>query len=97
MNTTDISFLLRLEQVIAERKTGNSASSYTAKLFSAGAARIAQKVGEEGVELALASVTETREKVVSEAADLLYHMLVLLHSRECGLAEVVAELERRHK
>ncbi|MCB1685810.1 MAG: phosphoribosyl-ATP diphosphatase, partial [Pseudomonadales bacterium] len=58
---------------------------------------IAQKVGEEGVELALASVTDTREKVVSEAADLLYHMLVLLNSREAGLTEVVAELERRHK
>lgn len=97
MNTTDISFLLRLEQVIAERKTGNSASSYTAKLFSAGAARIAQKVGEEGVELALASVTDSRDKVIAEAADLLYHMLVLLNSREAGLAEVVTELERRHR
>lgn len=97
MNPNELGFLLRLEQVIAARRTDSAATSYTAKLFSAGPARIAQKVGEEGVELALASVTETREKVVSEAADLLYHMLVLLHSRECGLAEVVAELERRHK
>ncbi len=76
MSTPDISFLLQLEQVIAARKADASEHSYTAKLFRAGAARIAQKVGEEGVELALASVTEDREKVVSEAADLLYHMLV---------------------
>jgi phosphoribosyl-ATP pyrophosphohydrolase/phosphoribosyl-AMP cyclohydrolase len=97
MSTPDISFLLQLEQVIAARKAEGSESSYTAKLFRAGPARIAQKVGEEGVELALASVTDEREKVVSEAADLLYHMLVLLNSRESGLAEVVTELERRHK
>lgn len=96
MSTSDISFLLQLEQVIAARKTEGSESSYTAKLFRAGPARIAQKVGEEGVELAIASVTEEREKVVSEAADLLYHMLVLLNSRESGLAEVVGELKRRH-
>ena len=97
MSTADISFLLQLEQVIAARKVEGSEASYTAKLFKAGPARIAQKVGEEGVELALASVTDTREKVVSEAADLLYHMLVLLNSRETGLAEVVTELERRHR
>lgn len=97
MNPNELGFLLQLEQVIAERKTGDSASSYTAKLFSAGAARIAQKVGEEGVELALASVTDSRDKVIAEAADLLYHMLVLLNSREAGLAEVVTELERRHR
>jgi phosphoribosyl-ATP pyrophosphohydrolase/phosphoribosyl-AMP cyclohydrolase len=97
MSTPDISFLLQLEQVIAARKAEGSESSYTAKLFRAGPARIAQKVGEEGVELALASVTDEREKVVSEAADLLYHMLVLLNSRESGRAEVVTELERRHK
>jgi phosphoribosyl-ATP pyrophosphohydrolase/phosphoribosyl-AMP cyclohydrolase len=97
MNTTDLDFLLQLEQVIAARKAESAEMSYTAKLFKAGPARIAQKVGEEGVELALASVTETREKVVSEAADLLYHMLVLLSSRDSRLAEVVSELERRHK
>ena len=97
MSTANIGFLLQLEQVIAARKAEDNEASYTAKLFKAGPARIAQKVGEEGVELALASVTDSREKVVSEAADLLYHMLVLLNSRESGLAEVVAELERRHK
>jgi phosphoribosyl-ATP pyrophosphohydrolase/phosphoribosyl-AMP cyclohydrolase len=97
MSTQDIGFLLQLEQVIAARKAESSAASYTAKLFRAGPSRIAQKVGEEGVELALASVTDSREKVISEAADLLYHLLVLLNSREAGLTEVVAELERRHQ
>lgn len=97
MSTANLNFLLQLEQVIAARKAEGGEASYTAKLFKAGPARIAQKVGEEGVELALASVTEGRDKVVSEAADLLYHMLVLLNSRESGLADVVAELERRHK
>ena len=97
MNTPDIGFLLQLEQVIAARRAESTEASYTARLFKAGTARIAQKVGEEGVELALASVTDTRDKVVSEAADLLYHMLVLLQSREASLAEVVSELERRHK
>jgi phosphoribosyl-ATP pyrophosphohydrolase len=97
MNTPDIGFLLQLEQVIAARKAESTEASYTARLFKAGTARIAQKVGEEGVELALASVTDGRDKVISEAADLLYHMLVLLQSREASLAEVVSELERRHK
>lgn len=97
MSTAQLNFLLQLEQVIAARKAEGAEGSYTAKLFKAGPARIAQKVGEEGVELALASVTDGRDKVISEAADLLYHMLVLLQSREASLAEVVSELERRHK
>lgn len=97
MSSPDIGFLLQLEQVIAARKAEGSEASYTAKLFRAGPSRIAQKVGEEGVELALASVTDDRAKVISEAADLLYHMLVLLNSRETGLADVVTELERRHR
>lgn len=67
MSTPDINFLLQLEQVIAARKTEDSESSYTAKLFRAGPARIAQKVGEEGVELALASVTDEREPAVEVA------------------------------
>ena len=97
MSLLDVGFRLQLEQVIAARKAERSETSYTAKLFRAGPSRIAQKVGEEGVELALASVTDDRAKVISEAADLLYHMLVLLNSRETGLADVVTELERRHR
>ena len=92
-----MAFLGRLQEIIAERQSAPSDSSYTARLFAAGQARIAQKVGEEGVELALASVTADRAQVVSEAADLLYHVLVLLRSRDAGLADVVAELESRHR
>jgi phosphoribosyl-ATP pyrophosphohydrolase/phosphoribosyl-AMP cyclohydrolase len=58
--------------------------------------RIAQKVGEEGVELALASVAQTDDKIVGEAADLLYHVLLLLAAKRLDIAQVVAELERRH-
>ena len=91
-----LALLAGLERLIAQRDAERPEDSYTTRLLEAGIKRIAQKVGEEGVELALASVTETREKVVSEAADLLYHLLVLLQSREASLAEVVSELERRH-
>ena len=95
MNTPDIGFLLRLEQVIATRKAESTEASYTARLFKAGPARIAQKVGEEGVELALASVTDTRDKVVSEAADLLYHLSVLMATRGIGLERALEVLNGR--
>ena len=72
------------------------AGSYTARLAAAGVRKVAQKVGEEGVELALAAVAEDSARVRSEAADLLYHVLLLLKLRDESLASVVAELERRH-
>jgi phosphoribosyl-AMP cyclohydrolase / phosphoribosyl-ATP pyrophosphohydrolase len=65
-------------------------------LWSEGPTRMAQKVGEEGVEVALAAVTQTPDKLVGEAADLLFHLTLLLKSRQLSLADVVAELERRH-
>jgi phosphoribosyl-ATP pyrophosphohydrolase/phosphoribosyl-AMP cyclohydrolase len=89
-------FLQRLEEVIAERVAGRPEGSYTARLFAQGAARMAQKVGEEGVELALASVGTDDAKVVGEAADLLYHVMILLRHRGLTLADVAAELELRH-
>ncbi len=92
-----LSFLARLEEVIAERVAGRPEGSYTARLFSQGAARIAQKVGEEGVELALAAVGNDDAKVVGEAADLVYHLLILLRQRGLALADVAAELELRHE
>lgn len=95
--TDDYSFLGSLEKVIDQRRTSPTGSSYTATLFASGQQRIAQKVGEEGVELALAGVGDDRAKIVSETADLLYHVLVLLAAREIRLAEVVEELERRHR
>jgi phosphoribosyl-ATP pyrophosphohydrolase/phosphoribosyl-AMP cyclohydrolase len=95
--TSDWDFLGQLERVIGERRAAPPESSYTAALLAAGPRRIAQKVGEEGVELALAGAGEDRGKVVAESADLLYHMLVLLAARQIPLKEVIAELERRHR
>jgi phosphoribosyl-ATP pyrophosphohydrolase/phosphoribosyl-AMP cyclohydrolase len=92
-----IAFLARLEGVIAQRATEKPESSYTAKLLDKGVARVAQKVGEEGVELALAGVGEPQDKVVEESADLLFHLLVLLRARGIKLLEVVEKLESRHR
>lgn len=95
--TDDSGFLRRLEQVIAERRRATPETSYTASLLASGHHRIAQKVGEEGVELALAGVGDDRARVVAETADLLYHVMVLLAARGVALDEVLQELERRHK
>jgi len=94
--THPLAFLASLEAIIEKRVAERPEGSYTARLFSQGPKRIAQKVGEEGVEVALAAVTEADDKVLSESADLLYHLLVLLRSRGLPLARVVAELESRH-
>lgn len=95
--TNDMDFLHTLEQIIADRRTATVESSYTAALLAAGPRRIAQKVGEEGVELALAGVGHDRGEIVAEAADLVYHLLVLLAVNDLGLRDVVSELERRHR
>lgn len=95
--TTDFGFLGQLEQVIAARRNAPPDTSYTASLLASGRQRIAQKVGEEGVELALAGVGDDRSRVVAETADLLYHVLVLLAERQISLQEVVQELERRQR
>jgi len=91
-----LAFLALLENIIANRIADQPESSYTAKLFAKGTGRIAQKVGEEGVETALAAVTRDDEGLVSECADLLFHVLVLLKSRELDLELVVEELKARH-
>lgn len=85
----------QLYQTIAARKGADPATSYTAKLFSKGRGKIAQKLGEEAVETVIASLTETPERLVGESADLIYHLLVLW--ADCGVqpADVWAELERR--
>ena len=91
-----LAFLGELEAVIARRMTDRPEGSYTARLHAEGPKRIAQKVGEEGLEVALAAVAETDDKLVAESADLLYHLLLLLKSRGLRLAHVVAQLESRH-
>jgi phosphoribosyl-ATP pyrophosphohydrolase/phosphoribosyl-AMP cyclohydrolase len=94
---TNTSFLSKLEEIIKSRKSKDESESYTAKLLNGPLRRIAQKVGEEGVETALASVTETDGKLISESADLLYHLLVLLQAKNLELSDVVNELNKRHK
>jgi phosphoribosyl-AMP cyclohydrolase / phosphoribosyl-ATP pyrophosphohydrolase len=89
-------FLSTLEGVIEQRIADSPTGSYTARLFAEGPKRIAQKVGEEGIEVALAAAVEPDDKVVSESADLIFHLLVLLRSRGLSFQSVVAELQSRH-
>lgn len=91
-----LGFLAELEQVVQGRKGASSESSYTARLYQSGTRRIAQKVGEEGLETALAAVAQGKPELLGESADLLYHLLVLLSDRELELADVVAVLRQRH-
>jgi phosphoribosyl-ATP pyrophosphohydrolase/phosphoribosyl-AMP cyclohydrolase len=94
---SDVAFLERLQAIIRDRIATAPEGSYTARLAAAGVLKVAQKVGEEGVELALAAAAQDRARVTSEAADLLYHLLLLLELRELSLADVIDELERRHR
>jgi phosphoribosyl-ATP pyrophosphohydrolase/phosphoribosyl-AMP cyclohydrolase len=90
-------FLGELDAVIASRRGAAPDVSYTAKLFSAGPQRMAQKVGEEGVETALAGACQDDSRLLGESADLVYHLLVLLRGRDLDLAAVTEELRRRHR
>ena len=97
-NETNSSFSLeKLETIITDRKNNPTGSSYTASLFSKGINKIAQKVGEEAVELVIESKDDNKEKFLSEAADLLYHYLVLLKAKNYKLEDVVNVLAQRHK
>lgn len=89
-------FLAELEAVIAERIATPRDASYVARLHAEGLRRVAQKVGEEGLELALAAAGGSDADVVSEGADLLFHLALLLRERGLGLAAVIDELGRRH-
>lgn len=89
-------FLWELEQLLASRKSADPASSYTAKLYASGTKRIAQKVGEEGVETALAATVNDREELTNEASDLMYHLLVLLQDQDLDLTTVIENLRKRH-
>lgn len=97
-NENNSSFSLeKLEGIIAERKNNPSASSYTSSLFAKGINKIAQKVGEEAVELVIESKDDNKEKLLGEAADLLYHYLVLLQAKNYKLQDVINVLAQRHK
>lgn len=87
--------LSRLEATIARRRSADPDSSYVAKLNARGLGKIAQKLGEEATETVIAALTEDHEALVGEAADLIFHLMVLLGAKDVALAEVLAELDRR--
>ena len=89
-------FLAQLESVISQRISDKPEGSYTARIWEKGTTRMAQKVGEEGVEVALAAVAQDKARLVSESADLVFHLALLLKARELSLLDVVRELEQRH-
>lgn len=92
----ELAFLSELEQVIAKRDEDRPKGSYTTTLLESGVKRIAQKVGEEGVETALAAAAGGDEELLNESADLIYHLLVLLRSRKLELGSLVEVLQIRH-
>ena len=87
--------LAELEKRVHERAKASAAESYTRALLDKGVVHCAKKLGEEAIETAMAAVQENRGRLISEAADLLYHLLVVLEARGVALAQVEAELEKR--
>lgn len=96
MSTPDINFIAELEAIVKGRLAAGSEESYTARLAAAGTRRIAQKVGEEGVELALAATSGSQQETIDEAADLVYHLIVLLADRGLSLEDIAERLKARH-
>jgi phosphoribosyl-ATP pyrophosphohydrolase/phosphoribosyl-AMP cyclohydrolase len=92
-----MTFLTELEQIIRQRIQSGSSGSYVASLSAAGTRRVAQKVGEEAVEFALAAAAGSRSEQVDEAADLLFHFQILLANLDISLAEVAEQLRNRHE
>lgn len=95
-NKRGIDFILELQELIHHRRQELPEGSYTTRLFREGINRIAQKVGEEAVELVIESKDQDDDRFLGEAADLVYHLLVLLSARELGISDVVSLLEERH-
>ena len=92
-----LDFISQLDDVINDRFINRDNKSYTSSLFDSGVKRMAQKVGEEGVEVALAAATDDREELINESSDLLYHLLVLLRAQDVPLTTVINNLKLRHK
>ena len=90
-------WLHQLESLLAARKDADPESSYTASLYARGTKRISQKVGEEGVEVALAATSGDKAELVCESADLIYHLMVLLQDQDLSMSDVVNKLKERHK
>jgi len=96
-NSCNCNFLFELEAVIKDRKENPSAKSYTTKLFTKGINKITQKVGEEATETIIEALNGTRELLLEETSDLLYHLLVMLRAKDVEFSEVLKVLEKRHK
>ena len=96
MSKPDIDFIAELESIVKGRLAQGSEESYTVRLAATGTKRIAQKVGEEGVELALAAVAGNRQEIVDEAADLVYHLIVLLADQGLSIEDIGECLKARH-
>ncbi|MEA1886684.1 MAG: bifunctional phosphoribosyl-AMP cyclohydrolase/phosphoribosyl-ATP diphosphatase HisIE [Bacteroidota bacterium] len=92
-----LEFILYLESVISSRKEADPGTSYTARLFDRGIKKIAQKVGEEAVELILEACNGRDDLFLEESADLVYHLLVLLHAKGYSFNDIIATLQSRHK
>lgn len=97
MTKPDIDFIAELECIVRARLQQGGDESYTARLAASGTRRIAQKVGEEGVELALAATSGSQQETIDEAADLVYHLIVLLNERGLSLEDVSRRLASRHE
>jgi len=95
-NTPRAGFLDQLEGIVQSRHVASPGESYTASLFAKGRFKIAQKVGEEGLETAMAGVAQDDDRLIDESADLLFHLLVLLNERNIPLRKVLARLDERH-
>jgi len=93
---SDIAFFSELEDIIHNRINNPTDESYTARLMQSGSKRIAQKLGEEGVELAIAAATGDKDEVIDEAADLMYHLIVLLADQDLNLGAISNRLRTRH-
>lgn len=94
---SDIAFLNELYAIILERRKAASPDSYVAKMAAQGLPRLAQKVGEEGVETVIAAMKKDKAELCSESADLVFHLLMLWAEAGLTPAEIVAELQKRHK
>lgn len=95
--TDDFYFLKTLQDFIAKRKKEMPAGSYTTSLFESGTAKIAQKVGEEAVETVIEAMANNDERLLYEASDLLYHLMVLLSHKGYSISDLATELKKRHK
>jgi phosphoribosyl-AMP cyclohydrolase / phosphoribosyl-ATP pyrophosphohydrolase len=95
-SNTPVSFLPQLEMIITDRKNNPADTSYTSSLFAKGINKIAQKVGEEAVEIVIEAKDDNKDLFLGEAADLLFHYLVLLQAKDCTLSDVEKILEQRH-